>query len=390
MPIKNRLTELHAEITEWRRDLHAHPELLYDTHRTADIVAGRLREFGCDEVVEGIGRTGVVGVIRGRQDSHSRVIGLRADMDALPIHEDSGVGYSSTWPGRMHACGHDGHTAMLLGAARYLCETRNFDGSVVVVFQPAEEGGAGAEAMVRDGLIERFGIQEIYGMHNMPGLPVGHFQIRPGVFYAAVDTFEIAVHGQGGHAARPNKTVDATLVASAIVMALQSIVARNTDPQTTAVVSVTSLQTESDAFNVIPSHATLRGTVRTYEAENRSLIEQRIRSLASLTAQAYGAEAITVWGEDGYPSLVNHDAETAIMAEVAEAVTGNVDRHAARTTGGEDFAFMLAACKGAYIQVGNGDSAQLHHPAYDFNDDLIPVGCSFWAELAESRMPVSG
>ncbi len=389
MPIKNRLSDLHAEITEWRHDLHAHPELLYDTHRTASVVAARLREFGCDEVVEGIGRTGVVGVIKGRQDSAGRAIGLRADMDALPIFEDTDLEYSSGTPGRMHACGHDGHTAMLLGAAKYLAETRNFNGNVIVVFQPAEEGGAGGEAMIRDGLIERFGIQEIYGMHNMPGLPLGHFQIRPGVFYAAVDTFEIVVQGQGGHAARPNKTVDATLVAAAIVMALQSIVARNTDPQTTAVVSVTSVRTESDAYNVIPSHATLRGTVRTYEPDNRSLIEQRIRALASLTAQAYDAEAAIEWHAGGYPSLVNHERETALMADVAEVVAGAVDREAPRTTGGEDFAFMLEACKGAYIQVGNGDTAQLHHPAYDFNDELIPIGCSFWAELAESRLPVA-
>ncbi|MEO0503214.1 MAG: amidohydrolase, partial [Pseudomonadota bacterium] len=252
MPVRNRFAELHADITAWRRDLHAHPELQYDLPRTAGLVADKLRSFGCDAVVEGIGRTGVVALIKGRTNHSGKTIAFRADMDALPIFEATGAEHASTIPGKMHACGHDGHTAMLLGAAQYLSETRNFDGTVAVVFQPAEEGGAGAEAMVHDGLIDRFGISEIYGLHNSPLLPLGQFAIRPGAFYAAVDSFHIEVTGKGGHAARPNNTVDTTLAASAIVMALQSVVSRNTDPQQPLVVSVTSFRTESDAFNVIP------------------------------------------------------------------------------------------------------------------------------------------
>jgi amidohydrolase len=266
MPIRNRIAEWHDEIADWRRDLHAHPELLFDTHRTAGIVADKLSAFGCDEVVTGIGRTGVVGVIRGRTDRSGRVIGLRADMDALPIVEATGAAHASTVPGRMHACGHDGHTAMLLGAARYLAETRNFDGTAVVIFQPAEEGGGGGREMVEDGMMERFAIDEVYGMHNMPGLPVGQFAIRPGPFFAAADEFAITVTGKGGHAAKPHDAIDTTLVASHIVIALQSIASRNVDPVGEVVVSVTSFRTGSDAHNVIPETVRLRGTVRSHDA----------------------------------------------------------------------------------------------------------------------------
>src|SRR5580698_11141064 len=247
MPVKNRIAEMQDEIAAWRRDFHEHPELLYDTHRTAAIVAAKLREFGCDEVAEGIGRTGVVGLIRGRSDSNGRVVGIRADMDALPILEATGLPYASKTPGKMHACGHDGHTAMLLGAAKYLAETRNFDGAVAVIFQPAEEGGAGGKAMVDDGLIDRFRIREIYGMHNRPGYPVGAFTIRSGPFYAATDNFTIDVIGKGGHAARPHATIDPTLIASHIVLALQSIASRSASPIQSIVVSTTSFRTESDA-----------------------------------------------------------------------------------------------------------------------------------------------
>ncbi|MFT4784805.1 MAG: amidohydrolase, partial [Paracoccaceae bacterium] len=270
MPIKNRMAQMHAEITAWRHDLHAHPELLYDTVRTASIVAEKLRMFGCDEVVERVGQTGVVALVKGRTDTRDAVVGLRADMDALPILEATGATYASRTPGKMHACGHDGHTAMLLGAAQYLAQTRAFDGTVALVFQPAEEGGAGADAMLRDGLLERFGITEIYGMHNAPNLPFGQFAIRTGAFYAAVDSIEITVKGRGGHGARPHMTVDTTLAASAIVMALQSIVSRNTDPQAAAVVTITSFRTESDAFNVIPEHVTLRGTIRSFDPAIRT------------------------------------------------------------------------------------------------------------------------
>ena len=387
MPIRNRLSEMHPEITAWRRDLHRHPELLYDVDRTAGLVADKLRAFGCDEVVTGLGRTGVVGLIRGRTTASGRTLGLRADMDALPIHEATGAEHASTVPGRMHACGHDGHTAMLLGAAQYLAETRNFDGTVAVIFQPAEEGGAGALAMVEDGLIDRFGISEIYGMHNSPLLPEGRFAIRSGPFYAAVDSFEITVTGKGGHAARPNNCVDTTLAAAALVMNLQQIVARNTDPQQAAVVSITSFRTATDAFNVIPETVTLRGTVRSFDAGVRRDIEARIRSVAALTAETYGARATVDWPEDGYPVMSNHPEETERAARAARTVAGDCNTDAPRTTGGEDFAYMLEACPGAYIQIGNGPGPGLHHPGYDFNDAIIPMGASFWVELAEQRLP---
>ena len=387
MPVRNRFAELHADITAWRRDLHAHPELQYDLPRTAGLVADKLRSFGCDAVVEGIGRTGVVALIKGRTNHSGKTIAFRADMDALPIFEATGAEHASTIPGKMHACGHDGHTAMLLGAAQYLSETRNFDGTVAVVFQPAEEGGAGAEAMVRDGLIDRFGISEIYGLHNSPLLPLGQFAIRPGAFYAAVDSFHIEVTGKGGHAARPNNTVDTTLAASAIVMALQSVVSRNTDPQQPLVVSVTSFRTESDAFNVIPEHVTLRGTVRSFDMDVRARTIERIEALATLTAQSYGATATFGFDEEPYPVMVNHDTETDHCSSAAREVAGTCITDAPRTTGGEDFAYMRRACPGAYIQLGIGEGPGLHHPAYDFNDDVIPTGCSYWVSLAEQRLP---
>ena len=387
MPVRNRFAELHADITAWRRDLHAHPELQYDLPRTAGLVADKLRSFGCDAVVEGIGRTGVVALIKGRTNHSGKTIAFRADMDALPIFEATGAEHASTIPGKMHACGHDGHTAMLLGAAQYLSETRNFDGTVAVVFQPAEEGGAGAEAMVHDGLIDRFGISEIYGLHNSPLLPLGQFAIRPGAFYAAVDSFHIEVTGKGGHAARPNNTVDTTLAASAIVMALQSVVSRNTDPQQPLVVSVTSFRTESDAFNVIPEHVTLRGTVRSFDMDVRARTIERIEALATLTAQSYGATATFGFDEEPYPVMVNHDTETDHCISAAREVAGTCITDAPRTTGGEDFAYMLRACPGAYIQLGIGEGPGLHHPAYDFNDDVIPTGCSYWVSLAEQRLP---
>ncbi|MGJ8573186.1 MAG: M20 aminoacylase family protein [Hoeflea sp.] len=388
MPIKNRLAEMHAEITGWRRDLHENPELMYDTHRTSAFVADKLREFGCDDVVEGIGRTGVVGVINGKSDSRGHVVGLRADMDALPILEATGLPYASKTPGKMHACGHDGHTSMLLGAAKYLAETRNFDGKVAVIFQPAEEGGAGGLAMVEDGLITRFGIKEIYGMHNAPGLPIGAFSIKPGPFYAATDNFTLHVKGVGGHAAKPHATVDTTVIACQIVVSLQTIAARNADPLASIVVSVTSIRTESDAWNVIPEHVELRGTVRSFDPVLRKLAEERLKSIVTLTAEALGGSAKVDWNP-GYPSMVNSQAETEYAAEVAHRVSGVVDTNTPAIMGGEDFAYMLEACPGAYIQIGNGDTADVHHPEYNFNDEAIPVGTSYWAELVETRMPAA-
>jgi amidohydrolase len=388
MPIKNRLAEMQDEIAAWRRDLHEHPELMYDVHRTAATVAAKLRDFGCDEVVEGIGRTGVVGVIKGRTDARGHVVGLRADMDALPILEATGLSYASKTPGKMHACGHDGHTAMLLGAAKYLCETRNFDGRVVVIFQPAEEGGAGGEAMVKDGLITRFGIKEIYGMHNSPGLPIGQFSIKPGPFYAATDNFTVHLRGKGGHAAYPHRTVDTTIMACQTVMALQTIASRNSDPLQSIVVSVTSIRSDTEAWNVIPERVELRGTVRTFDPDLRKLARDRFKALVEGTVSGFGGSVEIDW-RTGYPAMVNAAHETSIAAAVAERVAGQgaVDANCPAIMGGEDFAYMLEACPGAYIQVGNGDSAEVHHPEYNFNDEAIPYGASYWAELVETRMP---
>ena len=385
MPVKNRLAEMHDEITAWRRDFHANPEIMFDTARTGARVAELLDEFGCDEVVTGIARTGVVGVIRGKSDSAGKVIGLRADMDALPIEEATGLDYASTSPGKMHACGHDGHTAMLLGAAKYLAETRNFDGTAVVIFQPAEEGGGGGKVMCDEGLMERFGIQEVYGMHNWPGQAVGSFAIRPGPFFASTDEFTITVEGKGGHAAKPHTTVDPTVAGSAIVMALQTIVARNVNPVEQAVVSVTAFRTLSETYNVIPASAELRGTIRTLNDATRDLAAARLHEIAEATARAHGAEARIAF-KRGYPVMENAPDQTDFAADVARAVAGDC-AEAPLVMGGEDFAYMLQARPGAYILVGNGDTAMVHHPEYDFNDAAIPAGCSWWAELVERRMP---
>jgi hippurate hydrolase len=387
MPVKNRFAELMPEITAWRRDLHENPEILFETHRTAGIVAEKLRAFGCDEVVTGIGRTGVVGVIKGRNGGSGKVIGLRADMDALPIQEQTGLAYASKTAGAMHACGHDGHTAMLLGAAKYLSETRNFDGTVVVIFQPAEEGGGGGREMCADGMMDRWKIDEVYGMHNWPGKPVGSFAIRTGAFFAATDQFEIVIEGKGGHAAKPQETVDSTVVASHVVLALQSIVSRNADPVGQIVVSVTSFETSSKAFNVIPQRVTLRGTVRTLSPEMRGMAETRLKALVESTAVAYGATAAINYMR-GYPVMVNSDEQTEFAAEVARKVSGWCDP-APLVMGGEDFAFMLEERPGAYILVGNGDTAAVHHPAYNFNDEAIPAGCSWWAGIVEERLKVA-
>jgi hippurate hydrolase len=387
MPVKNRFAELLPEITAWRRDLHENPEILFDTHRTSAIVAGKLGEFGCDEVVTGIGRTGVVAVIKGKSDTSGKVIGLRADMDALPIHEQTGLEYASKTDGAMHACGHDGHTAMLLGAAKYLSETRNFDGTVVVIFQPAEEGGGGGKEMCDDGMMDRWNIQEVYGMHNWPGKPVGSFSIRPGAFFAATDTFEITFEGVGGHAAKPNETVDTMVMASQAVLTLQTIASRNADPVDQLVVSVTSIESSSKAFNVIPQRIDIRGTVRTMSEEMRNLAEKRIAEICNGTAATFGGTAAINYMR-GYPVMVNSDAQTEFAAKVATSISGGCD-DAPLIMGGEDFAFMLEERPGAYILVGNGDTAMVHHPEYNFNDEAIPAGCSWWAEIVEQRMPAA-
>ena len=389
MPVKNRFAELLPEITAWRRDFHQNPELDYNVHRTAGKVAELLRGFGVDDVTEGVGRSGVVGVIRGRSDSKGRVIGLRADMDALPIREQTGAEYASNVPGVMHACGHDGHTAMLLGAAKYLAETRNFDGTAVVIFQPAEEGGAGGLAMVKDGLVDRWGIQEFYGMHNMPGYPTGSFAIREGAMMAAADTVEIVVTGKGGHAAKPHEAIDTALVAAQIIVALQSLVSRNVDPLKSAVVSICVVETDSTAHNVIPQVVKLKGTARSLDPEVRDQLEDGVQRVATNIAAAFGARAEVKY-DRGYPVTMNHPEATAHAAEVARSIAGDVNTEMAPMMGGEDFSYMLLERPGAYIFVGNGDTAMVHHPSYDFDDDAIPAGSSWYAGMAEARMPVAG
>ncbi|VIO69696.1 putative hydrolase YxeP [Bradyrhizobium ivorense] len=388
MPIVNRVAALSDEMAAWRHDFHENPELLYEVHRTAGIVADKLREFGCDEVVTGIGRTGVVGVIRGRKNSSGRTIGLRADMDALPIEEAADVPYASKIPGKMHACGHDGHTAMLMGAAKYLAETRNFDGTAIVIFQPAEEGGAGGKAMVDDGLMTRWGIQEVYGLHNMPGLPEGHFATTPGPMLAASDSVEITIHGKGGHAgAAPHRAVDSVLIGAQVINALQSIVARNVDPLQSAVISITMFQAGT-AFNIIPETVKLGGTVRTLHPEIRDLVERRIGEVADSIARAYGGSAETNYIRL-YPATINHPREAGIAAEVARDVVGadRVDEKAIPVMGGEDFAFMLEARPGAFVFLGTGDGPMCHHPAYVFNDNILGHGASYWVRLVEKQMP---
>jgi amidohydrolase len=387
MPIVNRVADLHGEISAWRRDIHAHPELLYDVHRTAATVAEQLKAFGCDEVVPGIGRTGVVAVIKGNRPGGTRkVIGLRADMDALPIQEAGDLAYKSTVPGKMHACGHDGHTAMLLGAAKYLAETRNFAGTAVMIFQPAEEGGAGGLAMVQDGLMERFAIEEVYGMHNFPGLPLGAFSIRSGPIMAATDNITVEIEGVGGHAARPHIAIDPIMVGAHIVSQLQTIVSRGVDPVEAAVVSICTFQA-GNADNVIPQTALLRGTARSLKPEVREFLRKRIAEIVEGTAQVHGAKAKFTLRR-GYPVLSNHERETAFAAAVAGDIAGadGVDTNMAPVMGGEDFSYMLEARPGAFIFVGNGESAGLHHPSYNFNDDAIPYGTSYWVRLVETAM----
>ena len=388
MPVKNRLAELHDEITAWRRDLHENPEILYDLPRTSALVAERLRAFGCDEVVTGIGRSGVVGVIRGRADTKGAAIGLRADMDALPMSEKTGLPHASQTPGKMHACGHDGHTAMLLGTAKYLAETRNFDGTVVLIFQPAEEGGAGALAMIEDGLMERWGVREVYGMHNEPGLPVGEFGVAPGPIMAAADELRVVVRGRGGHAAQPHNVIDPVPAACATVMALQTVASRSIDPIQSVVVSICVMQTESAATNVIDDTVTLAGTVRTLDEKVRDLAEARIKQIVTATAEAHGCTAEVSYNR-GYPVTVNHDENARLAAEVAEAVAGQGRVRWGRPPrmGAEDFSYMLQARPGAFVHIGNGDTKKVHHPEEDFKGAAIPYGCSFFAGLIERGRP---
>ncbi|MBY3204342.1 M20 aminoacylase family protein [Rhizobium laguerreae] len=385
MPILNRAAELQDEVAEWRRHIHARPELLFAVENTAAFVAEKLKEFGVDEIVTGIGRTGVVGLIKGKGEGR-RTVGLRADMDALPLTEISGKPWASKTPGKMHACGHDGHTAMLLGAAKYLAETRNFNGNVAVIFQPAEEGGGGGNLMVKDGMMERFDIEEVYGMHNLPGLPVGQFATRKGAIMAATDEFTVTIKGRGGHAAQPHKTIDPIAIGAQIIANLQMIASRTADPLRSVVVSVTKFNA-GFAHNVIPNDATFAGTVRTLDPEVRTLAETRFRQIIEGLVAAHGAEAEISFHRN-YPVTVNHPDETEHAVATASAIAGeaNVNAEIDPMMGGEDFSYMLNARPGAFIFIGNGDSAGLHNPGYDFNDEAIAHGISYWVRLAEQRL----
>ncbi|MBA8900238.1 M20 aminoacylase family protein [Phyllobacterium sp. P30BS-XVII] len=388
MPLLNRAIEMQEEVSQWRRHLHENPELMFDVHETAKFVADKLHAFGVDEVVTGIGQTGVVGIIHGRH-GEGQTVGLRSDMDALPLNEITGKPYASKNPGKMHACGHDGHTAMLLGAAQYLAETRNFKGSVAVIFQPAEEGGGGGREMVKEGMMERFSISEVYGMHNIPGLPIGQFAIRKGPIMAATDEFTITIEGRGGHAAQPHRTIDPVVIGAQLVNALQTIVSRGTDPLDSVVLSVTKFHA-GDAHNIIPQKAELAGTVRTLRPEMRDFAEKRLREVAEGVAVALGAVAKLEYDRN-YPVTFNHDQETEFAARTAQSVAGNnaVNQDVAPMMAGEDFSYMLEARPGAFMFIGNGESASLHNPAYDFNDDVIPHGISYWVQLAESALPAA-
>ena len=388
MPIKNRFAELYPTIVEWRHDFHRNPELQYELPKTAAKVADLLRSFGCDEVVEGVGKSGVVGVIHGQVDTSRRVIGLRADMDALPIDEKSDVLYKSEVPGVMHACGHDGHTAMLLGAAQYLCETRNFDGKAAVIFQPAEEGGAGAKAMIDDGLVTRFNIDEFYGIHNMPGIETGKFAIRQGPLMASADRFKIILTGKGGHAAMPHLAVDTTLVAAQILVNLNLIVSRSIDPLKRVVVTAGTFKTDSSALNVIANTVELEGSVRSLDEDMRDLVQERLHQVAEGTAAANQCE-ITIEYERGYPITDNNEEATQHAISVASSVS-EVDTDTPPIMPSEDFAYMLMEKPGAFIFLGNGDSQMLHNPEYIFDDEAIPFGSSWYAGMVEERLPITG
>ncbi|MEM9785617.1 MAG: M20 aminoacylase family protein [Pseudomonadota bacterium] len=384
MPIINRIADFAEDMTEWRRHLHAHPELRFACFETAAFVAKCLQEFGVDSIHEGIATSGLVAIIEGRATGPT--IGLRADMDALPMEEVTGLDYASTVKGKMHACGHDGHTTMLLGAAKYLAETRNFAGRVALIFQPAEENGGGAEVMVKEGIMDRFEIKEVYALHNAPGTPVGAFYTTPGPIMAAVDTFDINVTGRGGHGAMPHETADPIVAAVGIVNAIQTIVSRNNYAQDDLVVSVTQIHTGS-ADNIVPETAFINGTVRTFDRAVQGMVMARLEAIVAGHATAYGVEADLTY-EVGYPATVNDAARTAFAADVAREVSADVVDDAGPEMGAEDFAYMLEARPGAYLFMGNGDTAGLHHPSYDFDDRASPAGASFFARLVERALPV--
>ncbi|WFU52054.1 M20 aminoacylase family protein [Sinorhizobium terangae] len=377
--------DLLGAATRWRREFHSHPELLFDVIRTAARVADLLRSFGCDEVVTGIGRSGVVAIVRGGRAPESRTIGIRADMDALPIPEATGLPYASTVPGMMHACGHDGHMAILLGAVKHLAETRAFSGTLIAIFQPAEEGGGGAKVMIEDGLFERFSIEDVYALHNMPGMEVGTFALSDSVMLAASDRFNLKIVGSGGHAARPHEAIDPIPVANHIVSALQTIVSRGVDPLDPAVLSVTSIHA-GDAYNVIPSEVMLKGSVRTLSDVNRAKVESRVGAMVTSIAEAFGASVELDYCR-GYPPTVNHASQARVLGDAAMRVGGTaaVQRDIPPIMAAEDFSYMLQARPGAFIFLGNGATEPLHHPRYDFNDSALSYGIALWVELMSGQ-----
>ncbi|KQB98191.1 amidohydrolase [Loktanella sp. 1ANDIMAR09] len=385
MPVINRIADFAEDMTAWRRHLHQHPELGFDCHETAAFVVEKLRAFGVDEIHEGIATSGVVAIINGK--AAGPTIGLRADMDALPMQEETGLEYASTVAGRMHACGHDGHTTILLGAARYLAETRNFAGRVALIFQPAEENGGGGEVMVREGILERFDIAEVYALHSGPGDAVGAFYTTPGPIMAAVDSFHIHITGIGGHGAYPYETADPVVAAVGMVNAIQTIVSRNHVPFEDLVVSVTQIHTGS-ADNIVPEKAYINGTVRTMAKSVRDMVEKRLAEIVAGHAAAYGVQAEVIY-EHGYPATINDPEKTAFAAAVAREISPDVDDARQYDMGAEDFSYFLEKRPGAYVYVGNGDSAGLHHPKYDFADGAAPVGASYFARLVERALPAA-
>ena len=386
MPVLNRIAAFADEMKGWRRHLHAHPELEFDCFETAAFIEARLREIGVDEIHTGIAKTGIVAVINGA--APGPVIGLRADMDALPIIETSGAEHASKIEGRAHSCGHDGHVTMLLGAAKYLTETRRFAGKVVLMFQPAEEEGGGGEVMVKEGVMDRFNISQVYGIHNAPNRPLGQFVTTPGPLMAAVDTLWLTVTGKGGHAANPHELVDPLIAVTGMAMALQTIVARNTNPNDSLVISVTQIH-GGTATNIIPETAMMTATIRSFNPEIRDMAEARIRAILEGHAAAYGV-SIDVNYERGYPPTINDAAKADFAAEVAREISGAdlVDARVTREMGAEDFSYMLEARPGAYLFMGTGEGPGLHHPAYDFNDEAAPIGASFFARLVERAQPL--
>ncbi|WP_224814934.1 M20 aminoacylase family protein [Hasllibacter sp. MH4015] len=386
MPVINSIAAMADDLKAWRRHLHAHPELQFDCHQTAAFVVERLREFGITEIHEGIAKTGLVAIIEGQGDGPT--IGLRADMDALPMEEITGADYASTIPGKMHACGHDGHTTMLLGAAKYLAETRAFKGRVALIFQPAEEDGGGGEVMVQEGIMDRFGIERVFGIHNVPGAPEGAFFTNDGALLAAVDTFYVDITGKGGHGAYPHECIDPIPPALAMAEAFGSIVSRNHRSLDDLVVSVTQIHSGT-ASNIIPADAHLNGTVRTFDTAIQDMVERRMGEIVDGIAAAYGVQVKLVY-ERGYPATINDAAQAAFAIDVARDVVGAdaVDPNASREMGAEDFAYMLQARPGAYVFLGAGEGAGLHHPAFDFNEDIAPIGASFFARLVETAQPL--